>query len=161
MKKRALLYVTFAPFIYLYGLAENHFSFGNTFKGFTYEFLYEYIQGWKILFGGEYKDNSVKIANYEFKQRAKKAKFDNDIAFQVKESFGSLWIRFNKKNKELTHRSSGDYGEEYLHIVQHGKDEFRLGYRNSRGWNNSKDLTTDYMLTKEQVIEIIKMLNSK
>ena len=100
MKKEAILFILLSPLIYLYGLAENHFSFSNSIRGYTLEFGYEYINAWRVLFGKEYKNKSVEVALYEYKLKAKKAKFDLDIALKMKKLYGSWEIRFDKKKNK-------------------------------------------------------------
>ena len=99
MKKRALLYIAIAPLVYIYGLAENHFNFGETIRAYSLDFFYEYLNAWRVLFGKEYKDNSVKVSLYEYKTKARKIKFDLDVALLMRELYGSSWIRFYKKKK--------------------------------------------------------------
>lgn len=161
MKKKAALYIILTPFIYLYGLAENHFNFSNSVRGYTLEFIYEYVNAWKILFGKEYKDNSVKIAEFEYKLKAKKAKFNLDIAIEMKKLYGSWSIRFDKKERKLTYNWSSDYGSTHLSIRQIDNDQFNVNYYNDTGWNRDRKLITEYIFTKEDVISTIQTIKEK
>lgn len=158
MKKRALIFILASPIIYLYGLLENHFSFGATARGYTLEFLYEYVNGWRVIFGGEYKDKSVAVATYDYKVKAKKTKFDVDIALLMKELYGSHWIRFDKKKRNARYNWSGDYGNKTLNIEQLGKDEFKMRYYDDSSWSNRLSISTDYVFTKDEVIVTLNMI---
>lgn len=162
MKKKAIIFIVLAPFLYLYGLSENHFSFGMSIRGYTLEFTYEYINAWKVLFGREYKDNSLKISLYEYILKVKKAKFDLDIALLMKELYGKYGIRFSKKEKgKLDYYRNSDYGSLHLKIKQFGKDEFKLEYYNDSGWNKKRSLDTDYIFTKDEVIAMVRLIKEK
>lgn len=161
MKKKALLYVSLAPFIYVYGLAENHFNFSNSIRGFTLDFIYEYMNAWRILFGKEYKDNSTEVALFEYKLKAKKAKFDVELALLMKELYGTWNTRFYKKEREMHYRYSFDSGDKIISVKQLGDDEFTLEYYNDAGWNKKRTLNTNYILSKDNVIDIIKMIKSQ
>lgn len=161
MKKKASLYIILTPFIYLYGLAENHFNFSNSVRGYTLEFIYEYLNAWKILFGKEYKDNSVKVAEFEYKLKAKKAKFNLDIAMEMKKQYGTWSIRFDKKERKINYSRSSDYGDVQLTIKQICNDQFNLKYYNDTGWNKKRDLQTDYIFTKQEAIDTIQMIKEK
>ena len=159
MKKRALLYIVGSPFIYLYGLAENHFSFGKSIRGYTLDFCYEYLNGWRILFGKEYKDNSIKVGEYKLK--AKKAKFDLDIALLMEELYRKWDIRFEKKKRSLRYNYSCGYGDIYLNIKQIDKDEFTVRYYDDSSWNRKRSLSTDYIFSKEEVIATIRTIKER
>lgn len=161
MKKKASLYIILTPFIYLYGLAENHFNFSNSVRGYTLEFIYEYLNAWKILFGKEYKDNSVKVAEFEYKLKAKKAKFNLDIAIEMKKLYGSWSIRFDKKERKLTYNWSSDYGSTNLSIRQIDNNQFNVSYFNDSGWNKDRKLITEYIFSKEDVISTIQTIKEK
>lgn len=160
MKKKALLYVLIFPIIYLYGLAENHFHFGQTKRAYSLEFIYEYFNAWRVLFGKEYIDHSVKIANYNFKTKAKKANIDIDIALAMKELYSSWWISFYKEKRKLVYHWSGDYGDITLGVIQVDKDEFKIEYYNNHGYGKTKDLCTEYIFSKEETIDTLKTIKS-
>jgi len=161
MKKRAVLYILGSPFIYLYGLAENHFSFGKSIRGYSLDFCYEYFNGWRILFGKEYKDKSIEVGLYEYKLKAKKAKFDLDIALLMEELYRKWDIGFDKKKRSLRYNYSCGYGDVYLSIKQIGRDEFTVKYYDDSGWNRKKSLSTDYIFSKEEVIATIRTIKER
>lgn len=161
MKKKAAIFLLITPLIYLYGLAENHFSFGKSIRGYTLDFGYEYINAWRILFGKDHKDNSVKVALYEYKLKAKKAKVDMDIALKIKELYGTWHIRFSKDKRRVQYYRQGEYGSENLSIKQVNKDRFKIEYYNDTGWNKTRKLSAEYTFTKEQTLDIIQILKEK
>lgn len=161
MKKKALLYIVGSPVFYLYGLAENHFSFGKSIRGYTLDFCYEYLNGWRILFGKDYVDKSIEVGIYEYKLKAKKAKFDLDVAMEMKKLFRAWNINFNKKKRSLKYNYSCGYGDIHLSIKQIGKDEFTVKYYNDSSWNNRRSLSTDYIFNKEEVISMIRLIKER
>lgn len=161
MKKEALLFISITPLIYLYGMAENHFSFGKSIRGYTLDFGYEYINAWRILFGKDYKDNSVELALYEYRLKAKKAKVDMDIALKIKELYGTWHVRFSKKQRKVQYYRQGEYGSENLSVKQIAKDHFKIEYYDDTSWNKVRKLSAEYIFTKEQTLDIIQILKEK
>lgn len=71
-RSRALLFLISSPFIFIYGLFENHFLFKMSIRGYIYEFINEFWQVIRVIIGKEYHDYSIKVRTYDFNVKAKK-----------------------------------------------------------------------------------------
>lgn len=161
MKKLAFVVILGTPLLYIYGLLENHFSFNNSVRGYSFEFYKNWLNAWRILFGKKDVDYSVEINNYEFKVQAKKAKIDVELVMFMKELYGTWSIKLDRKRNKLIYSVEQAYGYKTINIIQVRTDHFKLNYMNDSAWNASVWLNSDYLLTKEQVIDIIKYLEAK
>lgn len=155
IRKRVALFTIFAPFLLAYAVIENHFSPTKySWKSVVIDFCVELWQAIKLVCGGKAYDYSVEISNYDFKQKAKKHKFDLAVATELADKFYKHNIRFSKQETAINYRGSDDVE---MKITQTDKDSFKLYYYKFT-WGKNITFTSNYSMTAEQLLTVVKTL---
>lgn len=161
-RKTAPLYLVGFPFIYLYGLLENHFSPSYTFRGYNERFLHEYKSMPSVLFKGYYYDNSIEFRKKEVIRKAKKNGFKNtNIITKFYEKFSFTYCYTSSSTLEY-HNDGGHYFYHFT-IKQEGKDQFKIWYKDGSVslYSPRRELTSDYLLDEQQVLYILDVFRKK
>lgn len=157
MKKTFTIFTILFPAVLTLSLLENFFTSNRSWKVQVVEFCVEWWQTAKILFGGKGYDYSIEIADYSFKVDCKRNKFDYEVAQAVVGWYGRYNLYFGKVlNPSLNYRDD----DTTLKVSQVGADSFKLYYDQFR-WSKSIKFNSSYLMTKEQVITMIKHLEKK
>lgn len=155
--KMALFIFAF-PIVYLIALGENGgFTHIQDFKIFNREFFNEFKHALLFSIGFTTKDDSKKLARYENKCLAKKYKLDYDVYCAFKAKY-PLYSFFEKGYGDYVVDS--DWGaSRSASIKQIDKDKFIYNFdTGSYDWTNKKNsLNSQYQMTKEQVLETLKL----
>lgn len=155
IRKRVALFTIFGPFLIAYALADNHFSPSySSWKSVIIEYFVELWQAIKLVSGGKAYDYSIEIADYDFKQKAKKHKFDVKVASELANKFSRYNLYFSKVNSAINY-SGGEDVE--MKITQTGKDSFELYYYKFT-WGKNITFTSKYSMTAEQLLTVVEGL---
>lgn len=155
IKKRVILFTIFSPFLLAFGLVENYFTPTQySWKSVIIDFFVELWQAIKLVCGGKAYDYSIEISEYDFKQKAKKHKFDVTVATELANKFYKHNLYFSKQQTAINYRGSDDVE---MKITQTGKDSFKLYYYKFT-WGKNITFTSKYSMTKEQLLTVVKTL---
>lgn len=154
-RQRGILFLVLIPITYVYGLLENHFSYKMLYRAYTYEFYLECINAVRVAFGKEYIDKSQDVAMYEYILKSKKSKLSEDIYEKLDKEFGRRNISFNHRINKTSY--IGYDGEDRFIIYNHGKNKYKVLYYKYVGFNNKHFFESDYMLSSQQVCDIIDL----
>lgn len=139
-----------SPFVYTYGVVENHFSRQyRTPLIFSLDYWWTVIEAWKYKFTGKKYDHSLKINKWDFMMYGRLCGIDKDILRVVEEK-----CRYGTRlSKNKVYCDISDDDSILLKVI--GKDEYKLTMSGDV-WHFHKyrrilNLNSDYILTKEQV----------
>lgn len=152
-RQRGLIFLLIIPFNYVYGLLENHFSSHRLLKVYHYDFWLEIKNGVRVALGKDYKDDSTKLAEYEYYCKAKKAKIDVKVADKMKDTFGRYKLNFHYKTNSINYKGFNE--EDRFHIYKIENNKYKVKYYKYTGWNDKHYYESELPLTIEEVCVII------
>lgn len=154
------LFVIGSPFVYMYGLLENHFSPSYTFRGYNEQFLSELKSIPTVLFKGYYYDDSIELKQKERIRKARKKGFKNaNITASFYKKFSTLYSYVS--NSTLNYHNDGGQSSYRFTIKQVDKDKFKVNYDDGSDYSPKGELNTDYLLNEQQVLEILDFYKNK
>lgn len=154
IKKKLVIFWIGLPIVLPLALLEGKISFNQSFRVSFIEFADNLFQMTKMVLGGKAYNNSKAIKEYELKLKSKKNKIDFDVALKMVNTFGSMWSYFDRN--EISYRLNTEAGEIDCIVQQHGKDKFTFSYYDYGYYTTSKkNINSKYLLTKEQVLELL------
>lgn len=155
IKKRVVLFTIFTPFLLIFALVENYFTPTKySWKSVVIDFFVELWQAIKLVCGGKAYDWSIEIADYDFKQKAKKHKFDVTVATKLANKFYKHNLYFSKASTAINYRGSDNVE---MKITQTDKDSFKLYYYKFT-WGKNITFTSKYSMTAEQLLTVVEGL---
>lgn len=151
---RAILCTVFYPIVLLYYLGYSSDFRGFTFLGYLLEFNYDLVRMWKAALGFRVKrDTSDKLKCIQETLYLRKNKIDKDVY----EAFTGRFGMANSLSKHLiTWFRYGD-NDSKASVKRVGKDKYLLRVYLEGNWtSDSKYVNSNYLLSKQQVIDFLK-----
>jgi len=160
--KRAImlfpLFLIAMPIAVPYTFIRNTFEEGQTIRGWAEEIFWELVEVLQCVFlGGYYSDLGSGKSDREKVRKLRKSGVSKELCKAFIETFGSWHTYVDKSDNSIYFHWCGDFNDKYVWLIREGDDRYTFGYSDSSyNLGRKSKLRSDYQLTEEQALELIK-----